>query len=109
MSKQLMMIAGMDGQIELLEDRVIIHRRGILNLLRHGFHARREIPISSISSVHFMEANFFKMGEIDFDHAGRSQVKSEQNKVKFAKKHQKAFLALKEKVFEIMNTHGQKK
>lgn len=99
--KLVMMVNGGDGQIELLTDRVIIHRKGILNAFKHGFNARREIPIGSISSVHFRNANFFKMGEIDFDYAGGGEFG--QNKVIFARKHEQEFLRLKEKLFDMIN------
>lgn len=102
MPSQLMYVTGFDGQIELLDDRVIIHRKGILNMLRHGFHVRREIPLSSITSVNFREATPIRMGEIDFDFAGRSQTDKKQNTVMFARRQQKHFFNLKEKLFSMM-------
>lgn len=103
MAKQLMYVTGNDGQIELLDDRVIIHRKGILNIARHGINARREIAFGSISSVNFRDATMFRMGEIDFDYAGRSQTDKRQNTVMFSKKHHDDFFRLKEKLFELMN------
>lgn len=97
-----MMIDGADGQVELLGDRIVIHRRGIFNFFKYGPNARREIPLSSISSVNFRPANLFRMGEIDFDYAGRSHMDKKQNTVTFAKKHEAEFTALKEKIFELM-------
>lgn len=102
MARMLMEVQGSDGQIELLEDRVIIHRRGLLNAFKHGLNARREMPLSSITSVNFRTASFFKLGEIDFDYAGRSQLNRRQNTVIFTRKHQAEFVALKERIFELM-------
>jgi hypothetical protein len=102
MGKTLMEVKGTDGQVELMTDRVIIHRRGFLNMFKYGLNTRREIPISSISSVNFRDATLFKMGEIDFDFAGRSQQNRKQNTVVFQKRHHAEFLALKEKIFEMM-------
>ena len=41
MAKLIMQVAGIDGQIELLNDRIIIHRAGILNALKYGFNSKR--------------------------------------------------------------------
>lgn len=102
MAQQIMYAAGQDGQVELLADRVIIHRKGLLNLAKYGPNARREIPLSSISSVNFRDATMFKMGEIDFDYPGRSQTDKQQNTVRFSRKHQEEFTRLKERIFELM-------
>ncbi len=102
MSKRFMYAQGADGQIELLSDRVIIHRKGVFNLMKYGPNARREIPLTSVASVNFRDATLFKMGEIDFDYAGRSQLDRKQNTVAFTRKHQEEFYELKEKIFELM-------
>ena len=102
MAKTIMKITGANGIVELMDDRIIIHRRGVLNAFRYGFHARREIPFSSITSVNFRDANFFKMGEIDFDFAGRSQIDRQQNNVMFSSKSQPEFIKLKDMIFEMM-------
>ncbi len=102
MSKRIMYVEGTDGQIELQEDRLVITRKGFLNMLKHGTGSRREIPLASISSVNFKDASMFKPGEIDFDFAGRSQLDSQQNMVRFLKKKQPEFHALKEKIFTII-------
>jgi hypothetical protein len=102
MSKKLMYVEGTDGQIELQDDRLVITRKGFLNMMKHGSGSRREIPLSSVSSVNFKDATLFKPGEIDFDFAGRSQMDHNQNMVRFLKKKQPEFYALKEKVFSII-------
>lgn len=102
MAKTIMRVAGANGIVELMDDRVVIHRKGLLNAFKYGFNSRREIPLSSITSLNFRDANFFKMGEIDFDFAGRSQIDRQQNNVTFTSKNQAQFLALKDKIFELM-------
>lgn len=98
-----MYVSGADGQIELLADRVIIHRKGVLNVMKYGLNATREIPLASISGVDYRAPHFFGLGMIDFDHAGHNNVdEQKQNTVKFGKKHARDFLALKEKIFQMM-------
>lgn len=108
MAKVLMYVEGIDGQIELMNDRVIVHRKGILNSMKHGLNARHEIPLASISGVDFQDATVFKQGMIDFDHAGkRSSGQKGRNSIKFSKKHQEQFYNLKEKIFELIATNAR--
>ncbi len=102
MSKRLMYVEGTDGQIELQEDRLVITRKGFLNAMKHGTGSHREIPLNSISSVTFKDASMFTAGQIDFDFAGRSQLDSHQNTVRFPKKRQTQFYTLKERIFTII-------
>ena len=103
MVKPIMQVAGADGQVELLPDRIVIHRKGIFTMLKYGMNASREIPLTSITSVNFRNANFFRTGEVDFDYAGRNQGDNKQNVVKFTYKQQDDFIKLKEKIFDMMN------
>ena len=103
MAKTLLKVNGMDGQLELTQDRVIITRDGLWAKFSHGFAARKEIPLASISTVQFKDATLLGQGEIDFVYAGfRAGDKPDQNKVKFNKKEHKNFYELKEKIFEIL-------
>lgn len=102
MAKLIMTVRGGNGIIELMNDRIVIHRKGVANLFKYGMNARREIPLSSIASVNFRDASFFKMGEIDFDYAGRSQFDRKYSSVTFQQKSQQQFVDLKDKIFEIM-------
>lgn len=104
MGKVLMYVEGIDGQVELMSDRVIVHRKGLLNSLKHGGNARHEIPLASISGVDFQDATMLKQGMIDFDHAGkRSSGVKGRNSVKFGKKQHDQFYRLKEKIFELIS------
>lgn len=105
MAKVLMKVIGMDGQIELLPDRVVITRPGIFNAIKFGLNAQREIPISAISEVAFKKAGALTFGELEFVRSGRSteeKRKSSQSAVRFKKAYNQDFEALKEKVFELM-------
>lgn len=105
MSKTLMYVEGMDGQVELLSDRVIIHRKGLWNALKFGLNSRREIPLHAISEIGFKPASTIIFGEIEFVRSGRSgderSIKN-NNVVKFPKKKQEAFERLKERIFKIL-------
>ena len=105
MAKVIMRAIGVDGQIALLSDRVVIQREGLWNALRYGFHSRREIPLGAISEIMFRDAGALRFGEIEFIRGGRGpdeHKKSKNSMVKFHKKNQKEFEDLKEKVFELV-------
>jgi len=102
MAKIIMQVTGRDGQIDLMNDRVVIHRKGIFNMFKYGINAKKEIPIAAISNINFRDAHVLKFGEIAFDYAGRSHVDEKENAVTFNKKDQHAFFSFKEKVFELM-------
>lgn len=107
MAKTLMKLAGLDGQVELMSDRVVIHRKGIVNAVRFGFGAKREIPIGAISEVVFKDATAFRFGEIEFVRSGRStdeRKASRNSTVRFRKLQAPQFEELKEKIFELMET-----
>lgn len=105
MAKVIMRVVGMDGQVDLLPDRVVITRPGLLNALKFGFNSQREIPISAISEIDFRKAGALTFGELEFVRSGRSteeKKKKNQSAVKFRKGSNQAFEDLKEKVFEMM-------
>ena len=95
---------GIDGQIALLPDRVVIRRDGLWNALRYGFNSQREIPLGAISEVAFRAAGKLRFGEIEFVRSGRSdeQFKKGGNAVKFNYKSNNDFETLKEKAFEMI-------
>ncbi len=105
MAKAIMTVVGMDGQIDLLPDRIVITRPGLWNAVKFGFNAQREIPISAISEVAFRKAGALTFGELEFVRSGRStdeKKKNSQSAVKFKKNGNQQFSDLKEKVFEMM-------
>lgn len=103
MAKTVMRVKGLDGEVELLTDRVIIHRKGLWNALKYGLSARKEIPLAAVTQINFRDATPLTFGDIDFAYAGRSQIDQKQNTVKFGKRKQMEFLRLKEKIFEMMS------
>ncbi len=106
MAKRIMMVEGFDGQVELMTDRVVIHRPGIWNMFKYGFNSQREIPIMAISEVVLRQPLLLGMGSIEFVRSGRSQhehTKVNYSLVKFKRQKQAEFEMLKEKIFVLMN------
>lgn len=104
MAKRIMLVEGLDGQVELLTDRVVIHRQGLLNAIKYGLNSQREIPLAAISEVVFHPASALRFGTIEFVRSGRSteERKANNSMVKFGRKSASGFKILKEKVFELI-------
>ncbi len=104
MAKLLMKAQGMNGMLLLLTDRVVIKRPGILNFIRYGKNATREIPLTAISEVIFTSPTWVTVGEIEIVRAGNSRddraEKINANSLKFARRKVKEFEAIKERIFE---------
>jgi len=110
MVKRIAYVEGLDGQIEVLPDRVVIHRKGFINSLFYGMNSRREIPIGQISEVVFRDASRMKFGIIEFVRSGRSAQEYKGRGaaacvVKFNRKTARNFAAVKEKIFQLIDEH----
>lgn len=103
--KSIMYVSGLDGQVELLSDRVIIHRKGFINSLFFGYNYRREIPLGQISEVAYRQPTRLKYGIIEFVRSGRStdEKKGGTCIVKFNRAGAVKFEALKEKAFQLLH------
>ncbi len=104
-SKPLAQVSGTDGSIEVLNDRIIVRRKGIMNMLNSAGGSQREIPLSAISEVAFKPATLMQGGQIEFVRAGG---KPGDCVVKFQKKQQDEFSRLKEYIFQLMNHHAKR-
>jgi hypothetical protein len=109
MGKSLMFVSGLDGQVEVTADRVIIHRKGLVNAVFFGFNARREIPLGAISEVMFRDATRLKYGIVEFVRSGRSTEERKGNMciVKFNRAQAPQFEKMKEKVFELIEKNAK--
>ncbi len=111
MAKRVMKAVGMDGEVELLTDRVVINRPGWWNAILFRFDTHREIPFSSIIEIKYKSPIMIMVGKIDFVMAGGTVVIAKKKStmsptaVKFNKKQEKEFEKLKEKTFELMAQH----
>ena len=111
MGKILMRAKGIDGQVDLLSDRIVITRQGFLNAIKYGFNSTREIPLGAISEIMFRAAGRLMFGSIEFVRGGRSvdeKNKSKHSTVKFNFIHNKEFEDIKEKTFELMEQYNRK-
>lgn len=111
MAKRIMIVQGLDGEVELMTDRVVIYRHGLVNALKYGLNAQREIPLAAISEVVYHPATSMRFGTIEFVRSGRSsdERKSANSMVKFGRKHAKGFSMLKEKTFELIEQIHQRR
>lgn len=114
MGKMILTVTGLDGEVELRADRVVINRKGLWNAIKFGLNATREIPLSAISEIGFKNANALMFGEIDFIVGGRVTMAGKKKgvnptAVKFKKDKQKQFEMLKEKVFELMEQQSRQR
>ncbi|MFN3657397.1 MAG: zinc ribbon domain-containing protein [Pseudolabrys sp.] len=95
-----MKFTGNNGQVEVLEDRLIITRKGLIGFLTQGFKGEKTIPFSSISAVQFREPGAIVLGYIQFSIMGApesSNPATDENTVNFTngRQHQD-FVKLKE-------------
>ncbi len=66
MSDKKFYLKGVNGQIAVYEDRIIIERRGVNGFMTHGLAGAKTIPMDSIMSVQFKKGNMLTNGFIQF-------------------------------------------
>lgn len=66
MSEKKFYLKGVNGQITVYEDRVIIERGGVLGFVSHGLAGAKTIPMDSIMSIQFKEGGIITNGYIQF-------------------------------------------
>jgi hypothetical protein len=95
-------VKGLNGQVEVYEERIVIKRTGIFGWSSHFRAGDKTIPLKSITSIQFKPATFFSRGFIQFGILGgientgdvKSAVKDE-NSVVFSQKQTADFFELK--------------
>ena len=92
-NEKLYYLKGINGQLEVYFDRIIINRKGFIAKGTHGWAGNKTIPISSIQSVQFKEGTAFFNGFIQFGILGGTEARGgistavhDENTV-FFKKH----------------------
>lgn len=68
-------LKGVNGQLTIYEDRVIIERGGALGFLTQGLAGAKTIPMDSIMSVQFKEGNMWTNGFIQFGIIGGKEAR----------------------------------
>jgi len=107
MSKSEIFAKGVNGQVELYDNKVCIHRKGVLGFLTQGLKGDKNIMISSISSIQFKNAGAMFNGYIQFAFMGGQEAKGgilqgtqDENTVMFTKKQQPLFEQIRDIVEE---------
>lgn len=92
------------GSVELLDDLLVIRRKGVLSALNHGSKGEKRIPYRSITSVQFKEPGL-TTGYIQFGVTGGSESRGgvfdavkDENTVLFVKKAAGQFRELRDLV-----------
>jgi len=110
--KILMEAKGVNGQIQLLEYKIRIMRKGGMAFLTQGLRGNKEIQIKQISSIQFKQVSTFTNGFIQFAFLGGQEHKSgtlsatsDENTIFFNKGQQPAFEKIKEAIEEKMRSN----
>ncbi len=101
-----MFVKGLNGQIELTANSVLIKRKGIVATVSKGFSGEKSIPISAITSIQLKKASFFTgNGFIKFCFGGAvekqgnlKEAVKDENAVVFTGKSNREFEALKAEI-----------
>jgi hypothetical protein len=101
---------GVNGQLELLEGRIRISRKGVLGFLTQGLKGDKEINISSISSIQWKKAGAFTNGYIQFAFHGGAEAKGglfqatqDENSIMFTKAQEAEFEKIRDEVHRRVN------
>ena len=70
-----MTVEGLNGEIDLLEDRIKIRRKGGIAFLTQGLKGDKDILISQISSIQFKNAGALTNGYIQLAFLGGTESK----------------------------------
>lgn len=99
---------GINGQLEVLADRVRITRKGLLGAMGHGLGGGKEIQISRISAIQMKDAGLLN-GHIQFSFAGGREAKTglleaakDENAITFKRSQQAQFQEAKRVIEERM-------
>ena len=101
---------GVNGQLELLDGRIRIVRKGVLSFLTQGLKGDKEIAISSITSIQWRKAGLLTNGYIQFGFFGGSEAKrgifqatEDENSIMFNQGRQAEFEAIRNELQRVIN------
>ena len=69
------LVQGVNGQIKLRKNRLVISRKGVLGFLNHGLAGDKEIPLKNIKSVQFKQAGGIASGFLQLGISGSNEAK----------------------------------
>ena len=103
MQERLYYLKGINGQIEVYENKIVINRKGFIAHSAHGFAGSKTIPINSIQSIQYKPGSFFLNGFIQFAvlggleaRGGLGNAKYDENTITIRKNHNNKALEIKE-------------
>jgi hypothetical protein len=105
---------GIGGDLELLNNKIRIKRKGGMAFLLHGLKGDKEVFLNQISSIQLKKAGFLFNGYIQFAFLGGKEAKgglfqatSDENTIMFTKDNQQDFIeiknAIEEQIFQFQN------
>lgn len=102
---------GSNGSVELLDDRIVIRRKGVMNILTQGIQGDKNIPFSTITAVQFRAAGALMAGMIQFTllggrefRGGMLEATKDENAVLFERRQQPAFEQVRDAVQRAITT-----
>jgi len=110
-----MALQGVNGQVELFPDQVIIRRKGVISKLTQGFFAgEKSIYINQITGIKVKQAGLFTNGFIQFALAGNLETKrallkqtQDESTVFFRRAQNGQVAGLKAHIERLMAARGQ--
>ena len=113
MTDYLFHIKGVNGQITVYEDRVVIDRRGVMGFLTHGLAGTKSIPIDSIGSIQLKKGGILTNGYIQFGIVGGREAlggifkaTEDENTVMFGASENNEAVQIKEFIEEVKRNHN---
>jgi len=115
MSQIIYELKGVNGQIELYEDIVVIKRKGALSKMTQGFFkGNKDILINKISAIQLKEGTVFTNGYIQFTLSGGNENTSglleathDENTVIFKKSDNDLAKQIRDKIYELQSNQDQ--
>jgi len=108
-----MLAEGSNGSVEFVEERIVIRRKGLANVLTQGFQGDKTIPLSSVTAVQFRPAGRVMAGLIQFTilggrefRGGMLEATKDENAVLFTAEHQPDFERLRDAVQSRLGSSG---
>jgi hypothetical protein len=108
--KPILEAKGVNGQIRLFGDRIVILRKGVMGFLSQGHKGEKSVFIHQISSVQFKDPGLATSGYIQFAFLGGQETKGglfnatkDENSVMFRRGQRKDFERLRD---ELMSRIG---
>src|SRR6056297_1311375 len=114
MSEILKKAKGVNGQLELLKNKIVIKRKGSLSFLTQGLKGNKEIQIKQISSIQLKSAGALTNGYIQFSFIGGQETKGgifnatrDENSIMFKSKQEENFIEIKNMIEEKLDQYNK--